>query len=134
MQTLTLELPKQMAEELAVADDEFIIQALQAGLEKARQSSESATEPPYVTRVSGGRGERPIIRGTGTALLTSDASDFISIAQRWYADKREHAGVTIAPVFGRRQMGTLLRLTLQLLDRLTAEELCNAVVYLQQFE
>jgi len=69
----------------------------------------------------------------GMALLTSDASHFIPIAKRWYANKREHAGIIIAPELSRRQMGMLLRWTLRLLDRLTADELYNAVVYLQQF-
>ena len=69
----------------------------------------------------------------GMALLTSDASDFVPIARRWYASKREHAGIIIAPEFSRRQVGTLLRWTLRLLDRLTADELSNAVVYLRQF-
>lgn len=67
------------------------------------------------------------------ALVTSDASDFIPIAKRWYASKREHAGIIIAPEFSRRQVGTLLRWTLRLLDSLAADELYNAVVYLQQF-
>jgi uncharacterized protein (DUF433 family) len=50
------------------ADPEFIVQALQAGLQQARQGPESATEHPYVTRVSGKRGGRPIIRGTGITV------------------------------------------------------------------
>jgi hypothetical protein len=70
----------------------------------------------------------------GMTLMTSDASDFISIARRWCDGRREHAGIIITPVFSRRQMGTLLRLTLRMLDRLTADELRNAIVYLQQFE
>ena len=69
----------------------------------------------------------------GMALLTSDTSDFVPIAKRWYASQREHAGIIIAPEFSRRQVGTLLRWTLRLLDRLTADELGNAIVYLQQF-
>ena len=69
----------------------------------------------------------------GMALMTSDASDFIPILKRWYASKREHAGIILAPEFSRRQMGVLLRWTLRLLDRLTADELHNNVVYLQQF-
>lgn len=70
--------------------------------------------------------------GCGMALLTSDAPDFIPLARSWYAHKREHAGIIITPEFSRRQMGTLLRWTLRLLDSLTADELRNAVVYLQQ--
>ena len=69
----------------------------------------------------------------GMALMTSDASDFIPILKRWYAIKREHAGIILAPEFSRRQMGVLLRWTLRLLDRLTADEIYNNVVYLQQF-
>jgi predicted nuclease of predicted toxin-antitoxin system len=70
----------------------------------------------------------------GMALMTSNASDFILLARRWYVDKREHAGIIVSPEFSRREMGTLLRWTLQLLDRLTSSELYNAVVYLQQFK
>lgn len=68
MKTLTLDLPEQMAKELAEADSEFIIQVLQAGLQKVHQVPESATEHPYVTRVPGKRGGRPIIRGTGITV------------------------------------------------------------------
>lgn len=68
MKTLTLDLPEQMAEELAEADPEFIIQVLEAGLQKVRQVPEPITEHPYVTRVPGKRGGRPIIRGTGVTV------------------------------------------------------------------
>ena len=68
MKTLTLNLPEQIAEELAGADPKFVIQILQAGIQKVRQVPESATEHPYVTRVLGKRGGRPIIRGTGVTV------------------------------------------------------------------
>lgn len=68
MRTLTLDLPEQMAEELAEADPKFVIQVLQAGMQKVRQVTESATEHPYITRVPGKRGGRPIIRGTGITV------------------------------------------------------------------
>ena len=68
MRTLTLDLPEQVAEELAGADPKFVIQILQAGIQKVRQVPESATEHPYVTRVLGKRGGRPIIRGTGVTV------------------------------------------------------------------
>ena len=68
MKTLTLYLPEQMAEELAEADPKFVIQVLQAGMRKVRQVPESATEHPYITRVPGKRGGRPIIRGTGITV------------------------------------------------------------------
>ena len=66
--TLTLDLPEKIAKELAQADSEFIAQVLQAGLQKVRQTTESATEHPYITRVAGKRGGRPIIRGTGVTV------------------------------------------------------------------
>jgi len=68
MKALTLDLPEQMAEELAKGDPEFIIQVLQAGLQKVHQVTQSATEHPYITRVPGKRGGRPIIRGTGITV------------------------------------------------------------------
>ena len=68
MKTLTLDLPEQMAEELAEADPKFVIQVLQAGMQKVRQVPESATEHPHITRVPGKRGGRPIIRGTGITV------------------------------------------------------------------
>ena len=68
MRTLTLDLPEQMAEELAEANPEFIIQVLQAGLQRVHHTTEPATEHPYITRVRGKRGGRPIIRGTGITV------------------------------------------------------------------
>lgn len=69
----------------------------------------------------------------GMAVLTSDAQDFIPLARRWYESGREHGGIIITPEFSRREMGILLRWTLRLLDRLTADELRNAVIFLRQF-
>ena len=68
MRTLPLDLPEQMAEELAEADPKFVIQLLQAGMQKVRQVPDSATEHPYITRALGKRGGRPIIRGTGITV------------------------------------------------------------------
>jgi uncharacterized protein (DUF433 family) len=68
METLTLELPEQIAKELAGADSEFIIQVLQAGLKKVSQADEPPTEHPYITRVPGICGGRPIIRSTRIAV------------------------------------------------------------------
>ena len=68
MKALTLELPEHLVEELAGADPEFIIQALQAGLRAVRQEAEPVPEHPYITRVPAKRGGRPIIRGTGITV------------------------------------------------------------------
>ncbi|MBU0704367.1 MAG: DUF433 domain-containing protein [Chloroflexi bacterium] len=77
MRTLTLKVPEQMAQELTAVNDaslnDFVIQVLQAGLQKIQRTSETAVEHPYVTHVPGKRGGRAIIRNTGitVALIAS---------------------------------------------------------------
>jgi predicted nuclease of predicted toxin-antitoxin system len=70
----------------------------------------------------------------GMALLTYNAQDFIPLAHTWYMTGREHAGLILSVQFSQRQFGELLRCVLRLLDRLTADELHNQVVFLQQFK
>jgi predicted nuclease of predicted toxin-antitoxin system len=70
----------------------------------------------------------------GMALLTSNAQDFIPLARSWYRDGREHAGIVISEQMSQRRFGELLRRVLRLLDALTAEEMHNRIVFLQQFK
>ena len=70
----------------------------------------------------------------GMALLTYNAQDFIPLARAWYLAGREHAGLILSIQFSQRQFGELLRRVLRLLDRLTADELYNQVIFLQQFK
>jgi predicted nuclease of predicted toxin-antitoxin system len=70
----------------------------------------------------------------GMALLTSNAQDFIPLARSWYRDGREHAGIVISEQMSQRRFGELLRRVLRLLDALTAEEMHNRIVSLQQFK
>ena len=67
------------------------------------------------------------------AILTFDHVDFVQLAQQWAAAHREHAGIIISPQFGSRQVSQLLQSLSRLLDTLTADELCNQVVFLQRF-
>lgn len=69
------------------------------------------------------------------AILTCNAAHFLALA-RWYADQgRSHAGIIISSEqFSRRRFGELQHLVLRLLNSLTAEEMSNLVVYLQQFK
>jgi predicted nuclease of predicted toxin-antitoxin system len=67
------------------------------------------------------------------AILTFDQVDFVQLAQQWAAAQREHAGIIISPQLGSRQMSQLLQSLSRLLDTLTADELHNQVVFLQQF-
>jgi len=67
------------------------------------------------------------------AILTYNVSHFAQLAREWQQTGREHAGIIFSRPFTRRQFGELLRQTLRLLNTLTADEMWNTVVYLQQF-
>jgi hypothetical protein len=68
----------------------------------------------------------------GMAILTYNAQDFIPLAQAWFRAGREHAGMILSEQFSQRQFGELLRRVLRLLDSLTAEEMHNQILFLQQ--
>jgi len=70
----------------------------------------------------------------GMAILTYNAQDFIPLARAWYFAGREHAGIIISEQFSVRQFGELLGRVLRLLDSLTADEMYNQLVFLQQFK
>ncbi len=67
------------------------------------------------------------------AIMTCNEKDFATLAKKWAAEGKEHAGIVLSEQFKRDQIGELFRQTLQLLDRLSADELRNALVYLSQF-
>lgn len=69
----------------------------------------------------------------GLTLLTYDVADFTRLAKEWQVANREHAGIILSQPFTKREFGELLRQTLRLLDRMTAEEIRNTVVVLQDF-
>ena len=68
------------------------------------------------------------------AILTYNSRDFISLAQSWYFAGWEHAGIIVSQQFDQHHFGELLRRTLRLLDTMTADEIYNQVVFLQQFK
>ena len=68
------------------------------------------------------------------ALLTYNAQDFIPLAAQWYYQEREHGGIIVSEQYDRHQFGELLRRVLRLLDSLTADEIKNQVVFLQQYK
>jgi hypothetical protein len=70
----------------------------------------------------------------GMALLTYNAQDFITLARACYRDGREHAGIVISKQMSQRRFRELLRRVLRLLNGLTAEEMYNHIVFLQQFK
>jgi TnpA family transposase len=69
-----------------------------------------------------------------TALLTYNAQDFIPLARAWYRDGREHAGIVISEQMSQGRLGELLRRVLRLLNTVTAENMQNRIVFLQQFK
>jgi|SoiMethySBSTD1v2_1073268.scaffolds.fasta_scaffold155220_1 hypothetical protein len=70
----------------------------------------------------------------GMALLTYNIQHFIPLAEAWYLTGREHAGLILSEQFSQRQFGQLLQRVLRLLNRWTADEMKNQIVFLQQFK
>jgi len=71
----------------------------------------------------------------GMAILTCNAGDFVVLAKRYAEAGLTHAGIIISSEqFSRRQFGELLRLLLRLMNSMSAEEMRNRVIYLQQFK
>lgn len=70
----------------------------------------------------------------GMAILTYNAQDFIPLAKDWYFGGQEHAGIILSEQFSQREFGELLRRVLRLLDSLTADEMRNRIVFLQEFK
>jgi predicted nuclease of predicted toxin-antitoxin system len=67
------------------------------------------------------------------AILTFNIRDFAPLHKRWLAIGRSHAGIVVSQQLGRREYGTLLARTVRLLETMTAEELCNNLIHLEQF-
>jgi predicted nuclease of predicted toxin-antitoxin system len=68
------------------------------------------------------------------ALLTCNAEHYLKLAKQYAESGRSHAGIIISSEqYSRRRFGELLRLVLRLMNSLTADEMRNCVVYLQQF-
>ena len=68
-------------------------------------------------------------------LLTYNASDYARLAKEYAEAGRSHAGIIISSdQYSRRHFGAFLRLVLRLMNSLTAEEMQNRIVYLQQFK
>jgi hypothetical protein len=92
---------------IRIYTDEHITALLAPALRRRGYVAQSCVE----ANALGWKDEQHLVYAAerGMALMTSDASDFIPILKRWYASKREHAGIILAPEFNRRQMGVLLR-------------------------
>ncbi|MEA2582599.1 MAG: hypothetical protein QOF33_684 [Thermomicrobiales bacterium] len=71
-------------------------------------------------------------REHGRVLLTSDFDDYPNLAEKWFFEGRDHAGIILLEQPGRISYGRLLRRLLRLLDTLAADDLINLVEWLDQ--
>ena len=70
----------------------------------------------------------------GRAILTFNIRDFAPLHEQWTIAGRPHAGIIVSQQLGSRQYGVLLSRTLRLLETMTADELRNNLVHLEQFK
>jgi predicted nuclease of predicted toxin-antitoxin system len=71
----------------------------------------------------------------GLTILTCNARDFLDLAKQYAIEGRTHAGIIISSEqYSRRRFGELLRLVLRLMNSISADEMQNRVVYLQDFK
>jgi predicted nuclease of predicted toxin-antitoxin system len=68
------------------------------------------------------------------AILTFNIRDFAPLHEQWTTAGKPHAGIIVSQQLGSRHYGVLLARTLRLLDQLTAEEMRNNLVHLEQFK
>ena len=68
------------------------------------------------------------------AILTFNIRDFAPLHEQWTTAGRPHAGILLSQQLGRRRYGVLLARMLRLLDQMTAEEMRNNLVHLEQFK
>jgi|SRR5579859_1274375 len=68
------------------------------------------------------------------ALVTCNAAHFITLAKSWADAGQTHAGIIVSSEqFSRRQFSQLLTLVLRLLNSISAQDMRECVLYLQQF-
>lgn len=68
------------------------------------------------------------------AILTFNICDFAPLHEQWAAAGRLHAGIIVSQQLGSRQYGVLLSRMLRLCDQLSAEQMRNNFVHLEQFK
>lgn len=68
------------------------------------------------------------------ALLTYNIADFAELHKRWSAAGRTHAGIIVSRQMANRRYGLLLGRVLRLLNSMSAEEMANNFVHLEQFK
>jgi uncharacterized protein with PIN domain len=67
----------------------------------------------------------------GRALLTFNSPDYIQLHRKWLQDGREHSGIIISDQL---PVGETVRRLLNLLNRVTPDEMRNQLYWLQAFK
>jgi len=67
----------------------------------------------------------------GRALFTYNTSDYLQIHQDWMRRRREHSGIIVS---NQLSIGEIIRRMLNLLNRVTADEIRNQIRWLQAFK
>jgi len=117
---------------IALYTDEDVTSDLAPALRRRGYTAESAAEAGNIGVPD--EAQLSYAASRGMAILTYNAQDFISLARAWHIAGREHSGIIISEQFSQRQFGELLRRVLRLLDSVTADEMYNQIVFLQQFQ
>lgn len=117
---------------IALYTDEDVTTGLAPALRRRGYVAESSTEAG--TQGISDEAQLTYAAERGMVLLTYNIQDFIPLAQRWYFAGHEHAGIIFSEQFSQRQFGELLQRILRLLNSLTADEIRNQLIFLQQFK
>lgn len=117
---------------IALYTDEDVTSELAPALRERGLPAQSAAEAGLLTADDSEQLDYAV-RNQMT-LLTCNAEDFVVLAKHYAALGQSHSGIIIsAEQYSRQRFGELLRLVLKLMDTVTADEMENCVVYLQQF-
>ncbi len=125
-----------MAEEprlfLALYTDEDITAELAPALRERGFEAQSAVEAGMLNVDD--EAQLSFAASRGMTLLSSNADHFVRLAKAHSEAGVSHAGIIVSSEqYGRRRFGEFLRLVLRLLNTLTADDMRDCVVYLQQF-
>ena len=69
----------------------------------------------------------------GRAILTFNIRDFAPLHEQWSKAGRQHAGIIVSQQLGSRQYGVLLGRMHGLLNAVSADDMRNNFVHLEQF-
>ena len=117
---------------IALYTDEDITTELAPALRERGFEAQSAVEAGMLNEEDAA--QLAYAASRGMTLLSSNVDHFVRLAQSYSAAGASHAGIIVSSEqYGRRRFGEFLRLVLRLLNNLTAGDMRDSVVYLQQF-